>query len=70
MTLLQVIPPDQVLAGDGYKGLVKCCFWRFGSWVTVCVDDRLPMKNEKLLFARSGDPNEFWVALLEKAYAK
>jgi len=24
----------------------------------------------RLLFARSTDPNEFWIALLEKAFAK
>ncbi|XP_071538694.1 calpain-A-like isoform X2 [Panulirus ornatus] len=66
----RVIPPDQVLSGDGYTGLIVCRFWRFGEWVLVCVDDRLPTKEGEVIFARSSEPCEFWVALLEKAYAK
>ncbi|XP_050697521.1 calpain-A-like isoform X2 [Eriocheir sinensis] len=66
----RVIPPDQALHGVGYTGLVVCRLWRFGAWAVVVVDDRLPTKGGTLLFARSTDPNEFWVALLEKAYAK
>ncbi|XP_042886096.1 calpain-A-like isoform X2 [Penaeus japonicus] len=66
----RVVPPDQALFGDGYTGLVVCRFWRFGEWVTVCIDDRLPTKDGVLIFARSAEPSEFWVALVEKAYAK
>ncbi|ROT77546.1 Calpain-A [Penaeus vannamei] len=66
----EVVPPEQPLFGDGYTGLVVCHFWRFGEWVTVCIDDRLPTKDGVLMFARSADPSEFWVALVEKAYAK
>ncbi|KAF2363658.1 Peptidase C2 calpain large subunit domain III [Trinorchestia longiramus] len=66
----RVIRPDQILHGDGYKGLIVCRFWRFGNWATVCIDDRLPTKDGKLLFARSSEDAEFWAALLEKAYAK
>ena len=65
-----MIPPDQVLCGEGYNGLIKCRFWRFGYWVTVMVDDQLPTKNGQLIFAQSSDPAEFWIAILEKAYAK
>ncbi|KAF2345853.1 Peptidase C2 calpain catalytic domain [Trinorchestia longiramus] len=67
---IDVIRPDQILHGDGYKGLIVCRFWRFGNWATVCIDDRLPTKDGKLLFARSSEDAEFWAALLEKAYAK
>ena len=36
----------------------------------MAVDDYLPIKNGRPLFAKSSDSNEFWSALMEKAYAK
>ena len=53
-----------------FQGVVHFRFWRFGEWVDVYIDDRLPAKDGELIYARCEDPTEFWVALVEKAYAK
>ena len=38
----------------------------------VVVDDRIPVraKDGRVVFAGCSDPNELWVPLIEKAYAK
>jgi Calpain family cysteine protease len=59
---------------DAFKefGLFVLCFYKDCNLVFVLVDDRIPVykKTGKVVFAQCKDPNELWVPLIEKAYAK
>lgn len=70
--LFQKVVPDDQGFGEDYAGIFRFYFWRFGQWVEVVIDDRLPTyKGRDLIFCRNrNEPNEFWAPLLEKAYAK
>ena len=59
---------------DSFKnyGLFVVRFFKDCEVIFVIIDDRLPVKQRdgKIIFAACKDPNELWVPLLEKAYAK
>jgi hypothetical protein len=64
------VPNDQDFETN-YAGIFRFNFWRFGYWTEVLIDDRLPTVNGRLIYGQNiSESNEFWVPLVEKAYAK
>ncbi|XP_054975933.1 calpain-10 isoform X4 [Sorex araneus] len=69
--LHQVFPAGQPCWREpAYRGAFTCRVWRFGQWVEVTVDDRLPCLAGRLCFSRCHKEDVFWLPLLEKVYAK
>ena len=68
--LLRVCPDQSFDKDNGYTGKFKFNFYQYGKWVEVTIDDRLPTYCGDLVYTSSNAKNEFWSALIEKAYAK
>ena len=75
--IAKVVPENQSF-NENYCGIFHFRFWQYGEWFDVVVDDMLPYYYDeedenklKFLYCSSEKtPNEYWSALLEKAYAK
>jgi len=51
-------------------GIYGMTFFVDGEWRAVFIDDQFPYQNDRLAFAHSKNPNEFWLPIVEKCYAK
>ena len=70
-----IYPP--IFHSFAIKGIYCFRFFKNFKWRYVIIDDRLPChavynpnQTKKLIFAHCRQDNEFWVPLIEKAYAK
>ncbi len=51
-------------------GVYEFRFYKNGKWVSVLIDDYIPLHKGRPVFSSCHDINEVWVMLMEKAYAK
>ena len=64
---------QNLIVYDGLEyGFAVFQFFKNGRWQYVIVDSRIPYNAQAKtpLYGHCADPNEFWVPLMEKAYAK
>jgi calpain, invertebrate len=64
---------QNLIVYDGLEyGFAVFQFFKNGRWQYVIVDTRIPYnpQSKTALYGHCADPNEFWVPLIEKAYAK
>lgn len=53
-----------------HLGIYVFRFFKNYKWRYVVIDDKLPVVDYQLVFAKCLDEEELWVPLIEKAYAK
>jgi len=68
----RIVPKNQSFESGNYAGIFNFCFWWKGHWTSVVIDDFLPVDEQNnLLYCRNNrNKNDFFISLLEKAYAK
>ncbi len=53
------------------EGIYRLKFFKSGEWIEVTVDDYIPCYPKGgPIFSKNQDPNELWLSLLIKAFAK
>lgn len=72
-----IVSQETVLCKNApkYTGKVAIKLWQFGDWIEIVIDDKLPVVENTsgevtLLGAYCSITNDFWAALIEKAFAK
>ena len=60
-----VMYPYNVMPDARQCGIFRFRFYHLGEWIDILIDDVLPTKNAAIAVK-----NEYWMLLLEKAYAK
>jgi len=67
----EIIPKNQDF-NENYTGKFRFKFLHYGKPVTVEIDDLLPCRHGQLIYVQDkpGERQEFWMSLLEKAFAK
>jgi hypothetical protein len=63
------VPKCTNFRAGNYNGTLEFIFYDKGLPTKVVITDRLPTRNGRLIFANSNRSNEYWTALIEKAYA-
>ena len=67
--LTKCVPKNTIFNSPDYKGKLEFVFYDLGVPTKVVINDKLPTKHNRLIFANSNHSNEFWTALVEKAFA-
>jgi hypothetical protein len=70
--MAHVAPVENASEANIGRGAFNFRFWRLGEWYDLVVDDYLVCDAaHNILFTRNlSSPNEYWMCLLEKAFAK